>query len=391
MEFHINLQKEQKENKTFISFSHSLSLQIPRFKQMTYRYGESAADKWFKQHLTSVTSNKDHKTKTTGGSFSPSPAAVSATTSNQKPQPRKEEKKKYSAIEEGSIKEGESLTECAFARVLDWAIQKRVTNYPVKTGEFMLRYPLHETVFVNNLKSSKSKLRMVNMKPTIVFQPLNVSADEKFYTKHGKVHDHTQCFKKGAAPCPYLCGNHWVAVVIDSRPEAAAVANIHTGSHPSVFPEYAVPKHQQQQQQQKQPTYGGLVLYWDSLGSRMFSPELRSALKSCYPTLRLIEINERLQDDGYQCPMWTALYFHCYLDHIQSPPPSSASSPTLCTVLGKDVDHQLRRLTFNSSLSDSNANQSYIQSIRTLAAQALSNPAKTDEVSSTLLNNCDFE
>jgi len=298
-----------------------------------------------KQNLAVPPAKKDEKTKTVVASKSSSSTAV--------------------------IGKDEWLYDDMVARLLVWIIQNRLDAAPLLNVRVICRYPLHEKVMASNLRSPKSKLSIAcKEKGVVIFQALNVMADQASYLKPTASH--------------VTRGNHWVALVIDTRSEACFLSNssLQTWSkHPSVFPFKTMPR--------KQP-YRGLVVYWDSKGNRMFSPELRTALQDRYPDLLLIEVNEYLQDDGIQCPIWVTVFFHCYLDHLYTPPKNN----TLCTILSMDTAKDLRRLTSSSTRADVMRNQAYIQHIRAFSSSVLSRTAadsKEAELSLTrLLHENDF-
>ena len=110
---------------------------------------------------------------------------------------------------------------------------------------------------------------------------------------------------------PDVTGNHYVAVVIDSRPPSR---NLSRGG-------------------------GGVIYYWDPKGIPLVNEDIRAALRKRFPTFTIRDAVCHTQNDGEQCAIWTIVYFRQYVEYANAAAKYQASYNNIMLYsLGKYVD-----------------------------------------------------
>lgn len=220
------------------------------------------------------------------------------------------------------VREGELMSDLALSRIVNLVVYGRLKNEAKHFAgcEIHAFYPMHVMTVINNLERCTRKVKRLQSKDAVLMWPVNIQLAFDTSIKH----NHNVCIQNaGLTICPWERGNHYVALVVDSR---QYVVDYMFGRDPH-------------------NRYDGVIMYWDPLGFGLTDQRLKAALKATYPRMRMVEVNERLQDDGIHCPIWVAFYFCCYMSFIKLPP---VNPKRLCSVINQNPAGSFRKLAPNS-------------------------------------------
>lgn len=221
----------------------------------------------------------------------------------------------------------EWVSDMALARL--YATILDVSEYPgiyVKT-----RWPTPANEMVDMLNRGNADTKAATTQPAVLMYSVNIQCgDLKSYE---------------------FRGNHWVAIVVDSRSRAQLAGG---GK--------------------------GLIYYWDPLGNRLKLTDLRDALTKRFKGFVLVDTPIEVQDDGIQCAIWVALYINQFRRTVRDTNNTYALFDL--TEYSNDLFYDL---TLNRGLQYRSVNQRYIQELRRKWGKRLPDiPSHTDKSSENL-------
>lgn len=222
---------------------------------------------------------------------------------------------------ENFIEPGKMVPELAFARAMYYRFTRRAhyrKNLSIEGGPVHLRYPLSAESLSDLMKNKKCTDETVinaSNPPTqsVIMYPVNIFAgaerlDRRAHTRYGK-----------------WAGNHYVAVVIDSR------------SKP------------------------GVIYYWDPLGNRLKLDELRCALCLRFPGFVFRDEPIKLQNDSINCPFWVMIYFIGFICWMNDEP---SKKPKYYDIISTQQFANFYDLTAISTKERRDINQTFIDNYR---------------------------
>lgn len=178
----------------------------------------------------------------------------------------------------------EQLRCAAVDRILMWDFAK--DHVPTKEYTLQCRSTVHASTFMNQLDDSKSQLHTKS--EAVIMCPLSIRLGGDTVK-----HDHSKCEgNRMMFVCPDYRGNHFVALVIDTRSVARELSRDSGGR--------------------------GVIYYFDPLGHAIQNRALKQKLFEVYPKYYLYEMKECVQTDGIQCAIWTSYFFSKFYDHVIS-------------------------------------------------------------------------
>jgi hypothetical protein len=245
------------------------------------------------------------------------------------------------------------VSEGAIRRVLFYELEK-IAGSPSDMGyELVCRIGVPTQLMIHQLERKEDRLvQQPQSKSMIILCPINIGGPlpppppPPSPSPSSKTNiDLTRCDQKKEETKPISCflekGNHWVALIIDSRPNAQQLSRDAGGK--------------------------GVLTYWDPRGDRIRTPALRSALFQAYPGFLLNEVEETLQSDGWNCAIWMLLFMIQYVNYAKS-------SKTHFSLVelgrnGNQFDLLTRRdmestIVWNQPTTQTIKNEEYIRKIR---------------------------
>ena len=214
--------------------------------------------------------------------------------------------------------------------------RRRKNGTTPKEMGFTWGYPMHWKQVQEIIDGFGPSIKQVMTSPGLYFHAINIRCS-------GKNVNYT--------------GNHWVALMIDTRPYAKETCDAKTPD--------------------------GVVYYWDPKGVPLPHAELRASIKARFPTLAYHDVNEYVQDDTYECGIWTMLCFSLFYSWaIRSPRPARRFSiindyPVMCPTA------QTRFYNLNSAMTCSQthryANAAHIAIARGLYKSRIETYNKEEE------------
>lgn len=183
----------------------------------------------------------------------------------------------------------------------------------VKTG-----YPRQAIDMIATCKNNGVDIQTALVKPAVLLYTVNI-----------------QCGKQMSQQ---YAGNHYVALVIDSRRYAQIVSK---GK--------------------------GMIYYWDPLGRRMELDDLREALQERFKGFVIHDTPCQVQDDSFQCPIWVAVYLRQFKTTIDSTDYTAKTNAELCipfTLFQWMTNDAFYNLSNGYSDQKRRVNREYISAIR---------------------------